>query len=55
MAGALDRRLYVSTDKGLFQARSTDSAVWITEDGGESFRQALAGLPPVTAVSVAYA
>jgi hypothetical protein len=25
------------------------------EDGGESFRQALSGLPPVTAVSVAYA
>ena len=28
---------------------------WITEDGGESFRRALSGLAPVTAVSVAYA
>jgi len=33
----------------------TDGTVWITEDGGESFRQGLSGLPPVTAVSVAYA
>jgi photosystem II stability/assembly factor-like uncharacterized protein len=33
----------------------TDGTVWMTEDGGESFRQVLSGLPPVSAVSVARA
>lgn len=33
----------------------TDGTVWITEDGGELFRQALSGLPSVSAVSVAQA
>jgi photosystem II stability/assembly factor-like uncharacterized protein len=39
----------------VFIVGMTDGTVWITEDAGESFRQALTGLPPVTAVSVAYA
>ncbi len=32
----------------------TDGAVWLTEDGGESFRQILSGLPPVGSLSVAH-
>jgi len=39
----------------VFIVGMNDGTVWITEDGGESFRRALSGLPPVTAVSVAYA
>jgi photosystem II stability/assembly factor-like uncharacterized protein len=39
----------------VFIVGMTDGTVWMTEDAGESFRQALSGLPPVTAVSVAYA
>src|SRR5206468_11613664 len=39
----------------VFIVGMTDGTVWITEDGGESFERALSGLPPVTAVSVAYA
>lgn len=32
----------------------TDGTVWLTEDGGESFRCALRGLPQVTSIRVAY-
>ena len=39
----------------VFIVGMTDGTVWITEDAGESVRRALSGLPPVTAISVAYA
>lgn len=32
----------------------TDGSVWMSEDGGESFRQILSGLPQVTSIRVAY-
>jgi photosystem II stability/assembly factor-like uncharacterized protein len=32
----------------------TDGSVWMTEDGGESFRQIVQGLPQITSIQVAY-
>jgi hypothetical protein len=32
----------------------TDGSVWMTEDGGESFRRAVAGMPQVMSIRVAY-
>jgi photosystem II stability/assembly factor-like uncharacterized protein len=32
----------------------TDGAIWLSEDGGESFRQILGGLPPVSSIRVTH-
>ena len=40
-------------DPDAFFVGMTDGSVWMSEDGGESFRQILGGLPPITSLRVA--
>lgn len=41
-------------DPDIFFVGMTDGTVWMSEDGGESFRQILSDLPQVTSIRVAY-
>jgi photosystem II stability/assembly factor-like uncharacterized protein len=41
-------------EPGSFFFGMNDGSVWVTEDSGESFRQAIAGLPQVMSIRVAY-
>ncbi|HWP58505.1 MAG TPA: hypothetical protein VNL14_11495 [Candidatus Acidoferrales bacterium] len=41
-------------DPDTFLAGMTDGTVWLSENGGASFRQILGGLPQVTSISVAH-
>lgn len=41
-------------DPNSFLIGMTDGSVWLTEDGGEDFRQIITGLPQVMSIRVAY-